>query len=476
MKNQSPLENLVVTETPPLLACFSNSVVSEMLERISDGFFALDNTWQITYMNRYFENMYAIRREDFLCRNLWEVYPSLIGTVYDEVFHRAMKDSVTEKFERYSTKYDSWFEVSAHPSSSGLSVFFRDITQRKLAEEALHLSNERFRLAAKTEAIYDWDITTDQLHWGEGLFSLFGYTSPELQIEQWTNALFPGDSDLLMSDLHQSLQNPAIVVWEQEYRIRHKEGYYCYVSECGHIIRDQQGHAVRMVGVMRNVSQRKALEEQLEQQRQKMAAAVINAQERERAQIGRELHDNVNQILTSVKLYQEHVLTSNGNNKELVAKSIHLLLQAINENRRLSRQLAPPDFAQASLAETVRELVDTFAAARKFELTLHASYIKDLNASEELHLGVYRILQEHLTNVCKHSAAKYVVVTLEEENGFLILEVADNGCGFDKTKKRAGIGLTNMQMRAKHLGGTLTIDSEPGKGCTLTGMFPITVP
>lgn len=184
-----------------------NRQMNEMLERITDAFFAVDEEWRIIYVNSRCEQALGVSKEDYLSRNLWESFPELVGTIYYEQYTRAMHKKVPVHFDAYLPLFDNWFAVNIYPSSTGLSVFFRSISDQKRSEEALRLSNERFRLAAKTDALYDWDIATNHLYWGEGLHSLFGYQSEEFQMSQWEAALHPKECDALMEDLLQTLSD-----------------------------------------------------------------------------------------------------------------------------------------------------------------------------------------------------------------------------------------------------------------------------
>ncbi|RYF45082.1 MAG: hypothetical protein EON99_00385 [Chitinophagaceae bacterium] len=162
-----------------------------------------------------------------------------------------------------------------------------------------------------------------------------------------------------------------------------------------------------------------------------------------------------------------------GDQDNLIARSINLLLQAINENRRLSKRLSAPTLGNLRLADSVRELVEMVAATRKFELTLDTDSINDLETSEELHLTVYRIIQEQLTNISRYAEASHAQVILDRKDQSLTLEIKDDGKGFDPLQKRNGIGITNMIMRAENIDGELLIDSVPGRGCILTAWFPL---
>ncbi|RYF37548.1 MAG: PAS domain S-box protein, partial [Chitinophagaceae bacterium] len=172
-----------------------NRQMNQMLERITDAFFAIDEDWRIIYVNQQAERVLGIKGSDYLCQNLWEAFPSLIDSECYTQYHKAMEERKPAHFTTFLYGFESWYQISAYPSESGLSVFFRDVSdqvkadkERQFNEAKLQQSNERFRLAAKMDAIYDWDISTNHLLWGEGLEETFGYRSEELQIGQWEAA------------------------------------------------------------------------------------------------------------------------------------------------------------------------------------------------------------------------------------------------------------------------------------------------
>jgi len=685
----------------------------QMLDHFADGFFTIDKTWKITSANSRVEDLLGLKREDYLDRNYWDCFPGMVGSVYHEHYQKAMDEMVAVHFDGYFKPFDRWLAVDAYPSDTGLSIFFRDITDKKKAEEELLLSNERFRLAAKSDAIYDWDISSNIVHWGEGLSDLFGYVSEELQMDQWESMLHPDDAGNVVRNLMETLSNKDAGIWKVEYRMKHKNGIYCYVFERGQIVRDHKGVPLRIVGVMQDISERKLYEEKIEQQNKQMIsilermnqgffsldrnftvhywnrqaeeiigvsreevlgkvllnwyckeaqelyasmyqevivsqmpfhsehicpqngkwvevsiypadegfsvffrdidrrkraeqemlrlsllakktsngvvvvepdskiswvneaylsitgysidevlgkknsqllpgpetststldaigrafqsgsafkyelltytsnkeskwleidgqplkdangevlryfvihtditerkelelalqeqqkkvnAAVIATQERERTQVGRELHDNVNQVLTSVKLYQELCLSGIGNQQELIRKSAVLLQESINEIRSLSKRLSAPTLGSIKLKDSVKELVDTIAATNRFEISLDTEVVEELDVAEDLHLALYRILQEHFTNILKYANASEVHVTFDIIDNNLTMKVTDNGVGFSPRQKSNGIGITNMKTRAESMNGNLHIDSAPGKGCILTAVFPM---
>ena len=221
------------------------------------------------------------------------------------------------------------------------------------------------------------------------------------------------------------------------------------------------------------ISRQKAAREEEERKRHKMITeAVIQAQEKERSLIGLELHDNINQVLTTVKLHNEMILEGLGDPKELLKRASGYLQDCINEIRSLSKRLSAPTLGKIRLEDSVKDLVDSINSTSKVRITHEISGFEDQALRQELHVGLYRILQEQLNNVLKHAEANNVQVHLTQQNGKIILSIIDDGKGFSMSRDRQGIGLMNMQTRAESLNGSFSLTTNPGKGCKVVVVLP----
>lgn len=210
--------------------------------------------------------------------------------------------------------------------------------------------------------------------------------------------------------------------------------------------------------------------EEKERYERLLTEQMIAVQEREREWIGRELHDNVNQVLTTVKLYLETVSKQHDN--PLIPRSMQLVNSSIIEIRNLSHQLSSPTLGTRSLIDTINALIETigFSTSIIFEFD-HTACHAPLVMSQKL--ALYRILQEQLNNIVKHAEASKVQILLSQTNGTVVLKVRDNGIGFVTKLPSNGMGLNNMVSRAKVFNGSVQIASSPGKGCLLTVTMPL---
>ena len=189
--------------------------------------------------------------------------------------------------------------------------------------------------------------------------------------------------------------------------------------------------------------------------------------------IGRELHDNVNQVLTTVKLYTELSYQDEVPNKELLKRSVQQINYCIEEIRNLSRRLAVPKLGELGLEELIRDLVETINITKKTSIKFLSYGIKNRDFKQELITTIYRIVQEQLTNVIKYAHAHSVKVIIAGTQHDIAIQVQDDGMGFDLKEKSKGNGITNMISRAETLGGSLKFETSPGNGCTMTVEFPL---
>lgn len=201
-----------------------------------------------------------------------------------------------------------------------------------------------------------------------------------------------------------------------------------------------------------------------------IARIILSTQEKERFEVGKELHDNVCQMLATVKLYLETGLKDDSYLKEFVSLGKDMLMKSMEELRRISKSLAPPSLGRLPLRQSLEDLVHSIHIARK-EIYLDIETLDEETIDQELKISIYRIIQEQLNNIMKYADATRIDVALQQQDGRLTIIVKDNGKGFDTNQKRTGIGITNMISRVNVFGGKIQIDAAPGKGCTLSVHF-----
>jgi two-component system sensor histidine kinase UhpB len=205
--------------------------------------------------------------------------------------------------------------------------------------------------------------------------------------------------------------------------------------------------------------------ERLEAERARTASAVLQAQESERARVARDLHDEANQALTGVLLRLQ--ATAEHAPAELRAElreTQGVATQAMEELLRLARELRPAALDDLGLAAALRTLVSEFGRRAGVEAVFSVEPNAFDGLDEDGQLVVYRIVQEGLSNVARHSGAQRVRVSAVREDGATVVRVDDDGHGFDEATSARGLGLTGMRERAVLAGGLVTVLSVPGEG------------
>jgi signal transduction histidine kinase len=265
--------------------------------------------------------------------------------------------------------------------------------------------------------------------------------------------------------------------FDVEYRFKRDDGSYAFIYDRGVIVRNRDGKPLRMIGAAQNVTDRKRLEQELLKQeldKQKfISQATIDTQEQERREIGKELHDNVNQVLTTTKLYLDLSLSSPDLKDELIKKSSKNIIYIINEIRQLSRSLMDPSIGDLGLLDSINDLVENINITRKLHVSLSAASDIDRYLDESQKLMIFRIIQEAMNNTIKYAQATSVQLSLRIHNKNVELMIADDGKGFEVENVKKGAGLKNIQNRVYLTGGKLIIDSAPGKGCKIVIKFPL---
>jgi len=232
-----------------------------------------------------------------------------------------------------------------------------------------------------------------------------------------------------------------------------------------------------MIGAITDITEKTNLEKELadaEISQQKLITEVtIQAQEKERNELGRELHDNINQVLATIKMYLSMSLDKEGKQPALLQHSIENVNYAIEEIRKLSRSLVSPSLGDIGLVEALEELAEEINLGNEFKVEI-VNEIRDKNMLDDnMELMFYRVAQEQLNNIRKYAKAKKAVITVRTGKDNLFFSVADDGVGFDPKQKAQGIGLKNISSRVDFYSGSVKIVSAPGKGCKLEISIPV---
>lgn len=351
--------------------------------------------------------------------------------------------------------------------------------ERKKTLEKLRISNEKYELVnrATFDTIWEWDYQTGKGLWGEGFMKTFGYSEEKLKYdENWQDEfIHPDDKEQVIKKIKHCIASLK-ENWQDEYRFRCADGSYKYVYDRGFILFNEKGQPFRMFGAMTDITERKKLELELAEQRvkqQKLITEVtIQAQEKERNELGRELHDNINQILATIKMYMGMAKEKKEVPKDVIVSCYGYVTEAMEEIRKLSHSLVTPSLGDIGLKDALYELAEEINNTNKLKVELAYKTQTEKNIDKQMELMIYRIIQEQVNNILKHSQASKALISLIIDESSLVLNVTDNGMGFDTSQTAKGIGLRNIHSRVEFYSGKMNIISAPGKGCALEISIP----
>jgi PAS domain S-box-containing protein len=458
-------------------------------ETLTNGFFSVDEKWTVTYWNKAAEKLLGVTAKEITGKNLWKQFAAVLPIEFYTIYYKAFIKDIPVHFEEYWGEMGAWFDVITYYSGTTLSVSFKSSNHPHAeypenAEQRLRTLTELYKYVTEitNDCLWEWDIPAQEIFWIDGGHKrAFGYQIENALIPQsfWENRLHPEDKERIIISLNKTIADGVTILWEDEYRFRKADGEYAFVHDRGHIIRDE-GVAVRMIGATQDISQRVELENKLvkkgiDKQRE-ITDAVLTAQEKERAAIGRELHDNLNQVLAVTKIYLQMAKKSENKREVYLEKSYGFIVSVMEEIRKISKILVIPPANIISLFDNIENLVLDLNILHPSLFSFHTNTIVEDDLAEKLQLNIYRIIQEQVNNILKHSKATKASINISKQGNEIILLITDNGIGCSNLKEKTGVGIINIRSRAELYHGNVTIISEPGKGYQLQVIFPLINP
>jgi len=368
---------------------------------------------------------------------------------------------------------------------------FVDITELKQAEEQVRESEKRYRLLAESisDVIWTVDINapTQLTYISPSVTRLLGYTVEEAMSKKMEEVFTPESFEIAMKALAEEM---AIEGREQtelyrsrilELQMNCKDGSVVPVEVRYSFVQGLNERSTQILAIARGITERKRAEEELRhshEQLRNLSAHIESLREAERTSIAREIHDELGQALTALKMDLSWLNKRLPNEQRALIEKIGEMSSYIGKTiqtvKRVSTELRPGVLDDLGLMAAVEWQVQEFQERTRIKCDFTTEG-EDLNLDRDLATGVFRILQEALTNVARHANATKVKVRLNERDGQLLLQVRDNGNGIKEKQitHPKSFGLIGMRERARSWNGSVKIDGISGKGTTVTVSIPL---
>jgi PAS domain S-box-containing protein len=363
-------------------------------------------------------------------------------------------------------------EINGEPCMLGVT---HDITERKRAVEALREREEHLHLAIESGHMYafEWDPVSDIVQRSKQSERILALEANQPHTERELLELFsPEDKEQYMNKLRSlTPDNPSFT---SVFRLRRRDGNIFWLEKSGRAFFHPDGKIMKVVGIATDVTESRESERVLRE----LSGRLISTQEEERRRIARELHDHIGQELALLCVQAHRVASSKSDPDSPIHKEAQDLYRKIKsiatDVSKLSHQLHSTELDFLGLSVSAERLCRDFADQYGLILDFSSRSLPpklDMNKARCL----YRVLQEALRNIAKHSHATRINVGLEAVKGQLVLRVEDNGIGFDKNKTRfeSGLGLVSIRERLNLVGGRFTLTSSSESGTKLVATVPI---
>ncbi|MEP6748171.1 MAG: PAS domain S-box protein [Bacteroidota bacterium] len=347
-----------------------------------------------------------------------------------------------------------------------------DITARKLAEIKSFENEKKLSIIAR-QAVNPVIIidATQRITWiNEAFTNVTGYSLQEVVGLTQESILHGKETDIsTVRYLQQKMK--LLQPFDCEILYYTKPGHTCWMHVQGQALLDEKGNCEQFFSIQTDVTEKVLLEKKLLEERitkqKEITDAVITAQEHERAEIGKELHDNVNQVLGAAKLYIEMAKADVNNKDVFLTQACGHLLYVIEEIRKISKTLIPQSMNLIGLGDSISILLEDISRIHPVKIKFKDEGIDKAGIDEKMKLHVFRIVQEQVNNILKHSEATSAKIILRNNRNTIALIISDNGKGCDTTERKKGVGIRNIMSRTELYHGKLIVTSSPGKGYEL---------
>lgn len=473
----------------------SESFYRSLAANSLDGIILTDATGKITHCGPSVFHVSGYSIEQLLGRNIFDFVNEEDHSLAREAFASELKKESVINYAvmrlRHATRGWVWCTVRGHnllhdPVLKGLVIYFTDDSKRKMIEDRLRESERRFRnlihnlklgvilqnersemLVCNQAALDMLGITEEQL---SGVIAF----DPRWNVIHEDGTDFPGTEHPVPVAI--ATKRPVRDVVMGVYRPLKNDRAWLLVN--AEPVFDDDNNLINVICSFTDITEQRRFSQHLieqEIQKQKLITqATIDGQEKERQEIGKELHDNINQHLTTTRLYLEVAREkTSGEVQEMINLAHKNLAEIVHEIRQISQSLVPPTLGDIGLIESIQDLCDLLKRTHSFAVEFQHRHFREDAIPDNMKLMIFRIIQEQVSNIIRHAQAQTITIRLQSDAEHIHFSIEDDGQGFDPQQHKKGMGLNNIINRAALFDGRVEIRSAPGKGCFVTVNIPL---
>lgn len=359
------------------------------------------------------------------------------------------------------------------------SIFGNTITGRRPADgpsEGTLQNDAQFRAMADMVPAMIWMMSSDKLHvyFNRAWLHFTGRSLDEDPGHEWIAGIHADHREKYLAAIAQAFEKRRS--FRMEYRLRRADGQYRWVLDIGEPRFDKDGAFCGLIGYCMDISDHWGTEPEL----QAFGGRLITAQEEERSRIARELHDNLSQQLALLSLETEQITQHASSSDPEIKAALHKILNRVRDVsadvHRLSHELHPSKLDRLGLAAALMSLCREVSRKQSVQLKCIIKKMPD-SLPRDVSLCVYRVIQESISNIVKHSGACMASVELIGSDTELLLTISDAGVGFnpESIRQKNALGLISMQERLRLVGATFSIESQPLHGTRIRAVIPLVV-
>jgi len=407
----------------------------------------------------------------------------------ESVFAQTLADGIGRRVEfRYLLPggevrhFDSQGNIIPVPEGRAklVVVVSRDVTERRRMEDELRARNVQLQEAQSVANLgsWEWDVRSNTIWWSDQLRRIFGVDEHyQPRLESVLEAVHPEDRAMITEATRISQEIGQI--YDKPYRIVRPDGTVRIVVTSGRVERDADDRPTRMIGILADITDRTWIERRARSVADRLRSVsrrLVEVQEAERRLLARELHDRVGQSLTALGLNlrviaSELDLESGQAVATRLEDCMRLVEDTVGAMRSVMGELRPQALDDYGLLAALRAHVAAFSARTGIHVAVEGDG-EPGRVARDVELALFRIAQEALNNVAKHSKATAVRVSYGGSDGAVVLALSDDGVGFDPAHGGAGWGLIIMRERSESIGARFDLQSAPGRGVRIAVRCP----